>query len=119
MPKLRESGLPGRVAVARDALVLVQRLAAADALPVGDVQAGVDHQPVEPGRELRLAAELAQPDAQLGERLLSGVASVLRIGEHLRGKTLDPRSMPLAERGERLASPSFARLTRIGSLSLS
>lgn len=103
MPKLREIGLSGGIPLARHALVIEQRLAAPHALPVGDVPAGVDHEPVEPGRELRFAAKLAQADAQLGERLLSGVASVLRVGEHLRGKALDPGSVPLAERRQRLA----------------
>ena len=45
----------------------------------GDVAARVDDEPVEPGRELRLAAELAEPHAELRERLLRGVARVLGI----------------------------------------
>ena len=103
MPKLREVGLPGRIALARDALVVEQRLAPAHTLAVGDIPAGVDHEPVEPRRELGLAAELAQPEAELGERLLGGVTGVLGIGEHLCGKALDARSMPLTERRQRQA----------------
>src|SRR5438093_12496713 len=103
MPKLCEVCLPGRIALTRNALVVEQRLAAAHALAVCDISAGVDHEPVEPRRELGLAAELAEPDAELGERLLSGVAGVFGIGEHLCGQALDARSVPLAERRQRQA----------------
>jgi biotin-[acetyl-CoA-carboxylase] ligase BirA-like protein len=98
VPKLREVDLSGGVGIAGYALVVEQRLAAADALAVGDIVASVDHQPVEPGRELRVAAKLAQPQAELGQCLLGCVASVFWIGEHLRGEPLDARSMPLAQR---------------------
>ena len=100
--ELRKGRFTRRVGVARDALVLEQRLAAADALAIGHVVAGVDDQPVEPGRELRVAAELPQPDAQLGQRLLRRIAGVLGVGEQVLGQPLDPRCVPLAERGERL-----------------
>jgi hypothetical protein len=55
-----------------------------------------------PGRELRVAAELPQPDAELGQRLLGRVAGVLGVGEHVRGQLLARGSVPLDERGERL-----------------
>lgn len=110
MPKLGEIGFPGGVGIAGDALVVEQRLAAAHALAVGNVVAGVDHEAVEPGRELRIAAKLAQPQAELGQRLLSRVASVLGIGEHLRGQALDTRSVPLAQRRERRRIAVFCSL---------
>jgi biotin-[acetyl-CoA-carboxylase] ligase BirA-like protein len=96
--KLREVSFPRRVGVAPDALVVEQRFAAAHALAVGDVAARVDHEPVKPGRELRLTAKLAQPHAELGERLLGGIASILGVGEHLCGEALDTRRVPFAQR---------------------
>jgi hypothetical protein len=71
---------------------------------------------VEPGRELRLAAELTQPDAELRERLLRGVAGVLGIGQEMVGKALDARSVALAKSGQRRV---VALVTKIGSLSFS
>ena len=110
VPKLCEVGFSGRVGIARDALVVEQRLTAAHALAVGHVVTRVDHEPVEPGRELRIAAELAQPQAELGQRLLSCVASVLGIGEHLRRETRDARSVPLTERRQRRRIAVFCSL---------
>jgi biotin-[acetyl-CoA-carboxylase] ligase BirA-like protein len=117
VPKLGEVCLPGRICIACDPFVVEQRLAAAHALAIGDVMAGVDHEPVEPGRELRVAAKLAQPQTELGERLLGGVASVLGICEHLCGKPLDARSMPLAQSRQRgrvavFCSPDQDRVTQ-------
>jgi biotin-[acetyl-CoA-carboxylase] ligase BirA-like protein len=91
-----------RVGLDSRALVPVERLAAAHPLARADVVAGVDDQPVQPGRELGLAAVLPQPDAELGKRLLGGVTCVLGIRQHLRGEPFDTGSMALAERGERL-----------------
>jgi biotin-[acetyl-CoA-carboxylase] ligase BirA-like protein len=110
VPKLREVCLPGRICIAGDALVVEQRLPAAHALAVGDVVTGVDHEPVEPGGELRIAPKLAQPQAELGERLLGGVAGILRIDEHLRGEALDARSVPLAQRRQRHRVAVFCSL---------
>jgi biotin-[acetyl-CoA-carboxylase] ligase BirA-like protein len=100
--QLRKGRLVRRVCVARDALVLEERLAAAHPLAVGDVEARVDDEPVEPGRELGVAAKLAQPHAELRERFLGGVAGVLGIREQVRGEPLDAWGVPLAERRERL-----------------
>ena len=110
MPELGEIGLPRGVVIAGDALIVEQRLAAAHALAIGDVVTGVDHEPVEPGRELRIAAELTQPQAELGQRLLGCVAGVLRISEDLRGETLDPWGMPLAQRLQRRRIAVFCSL---------
>jgi hypothetical protein len=57
---------------------------------------------VEPGRELRLASELPDADAQLRERVLGCVARVLGIGEQVRGKTLNAWRVALAKRSEGL-----------------
>ena len=65
--------------------------------------ARVDDEAVQPRRELRLAAELREPHAELCKGLLSRVARVLGIAEHVPGEPLDPRSVPLAQRGKRLA----------------
>ena len=110
VPKLGEVCFPRRVGIPGDALVVEQRLAAAHALAVGHVVAGVDHEPVEPRRELRVAAKLAQALAELRQRLLGGVTSVLGIGEHLRREPLDARSMSLAERRQRRRIAVFCSL---------
>ena len=57
---------------------------------------------MEPGRELRLAAELADPDDELRERVLRRVARVLGVAQQVQREPLDPRGVPLAERRERL-----------------
>jgi biotin-[acetyl-CoA-carboxylase] ligase BirA-like protein len=108
--QLCEIDFPGRVGVARDPLVVEQRLAAAHALAIGHVVTGVDDEPVQPGPELRVASELAQPQAELGQRFLGCVASVLGVGEHLRGEALDARSVPLAERRQRRRVAVFCSL---------
>ncbi len=84
-----------------------KRLGRADALSVLEIPAGVHHEPVEPGRELRLAAELAQTRAELHERLLGGVAGVLEVAHQLRGKPIHPRRVALHQHVERR---SVARL---------
>ena len=66
-----------------------------------DVAAGVDDEPVQPGRELRLAAELLDPHAELRERLLRRVLRILRIREQVPRQPLDPRRVARAERLER------------------
>ena len=109
-----------RVAVARGALVLDERLGAARVRGLREVLARVDDEPVQPGRELRLAAELADADDELRERVLRRVARVLGVAEQVQRELLDPRRVPLAERRERLlvAVPSRAS-PRIGSESRS
>jgi len=81
--------------------LLRKRLVRPRPLPFTDVAARVDHEPVEPGRELRFAAELADPHAELGECLLSGVAGVLGVGEQVTGEAFDLCRMTLAKRLER------------------
>ena len=56
---------------------------------------------MQPGRELRLAAELANPDAELRERLLRRVARILRVAEQMERELLHAWRVPLAERGQR------------------
>ena len=99
---------PRRVAVLTGRLVLErERLGLADALARKAVAARVHDEAVEPGRELRLAAKLAQPRAELHERLLRSVARLLEIAHELRGESVHARGMPLDERVER---PSVAVL---------
>src|SRR5262245_10940620 len=68
--KLGKIRLTGGVGVRRRAPVLEQRFARTGSLSDGDVAARVHREPVEPGRELRLAAELLDPHAELDECLL-------------------------------------------------
>src|SRR5918992_1515100 len=95
--------LSRRLVLEREGLRLAHALAR-DAVP-----AGVDHQPMEPGGELRLAAELAQARAELDERLLGRVARLLEIAHELRGDPLDAWGVALDERVER-ASVAVPRL---------
>lgn len=94
---------PGRVAVPGDPGVLVQRLGPALRGParLRDVLARVHDEPVQPGRKLRLAPELADPLHELHERLLRRVARVFRVTQDVQGDSLHPRRVPLAERCER------------------
>ncbi len=90
-----------RVAVARGPLVGAQRLGAADRPRLREVLAGVHDEAVQPGRELRLAPELADPDDELRERVLGRVARVLRVAQEMQRDLLDARGVALAERRER------------------
>ena len=81
--------------------LLGQRLVRPRPLPLGHVAAGIDDEAVQPGGELRLAAELAQADAELRERFLRGVARVLRVAQQMAREPLDTRRMTGAERLER------------------
>ena len=72
-----------------------------------EVLAGVDDEPVQPGRELRLAPELADADDELRERVLCGVACVLRVAQQVQRELLDPRRVALAERCERRSVASL------------
>jgi hypothetical protein len=56
---------------------------------------------MKPGRELRFAAELADTNAQLRERLLSGIAGVLGIVQDMGRKPLDAVSVAGAKGLER------------------
>ena len=87
--------------------------------PLGGVAARVDDEPVQPGRELRLAAELLEADADLRERFLRRVARVLGVPQEMPREPLDPRGVARSSASSARASPSFARVTRIGSLSFS
>jgi BirA family biotin operon repressor/biotin-[acetyl-CoA-carboxylase] ligase len=69
------------------------------------VAARIHDQTVEPGPELGLAAELAEPGAQLDERLLRGVPRFLEVAHELRSQPVHARRMPLDECVE---SPSVA-----------
>jgi Biotin/lipoate A/B protein ligase family len=85
-----------------DAAVLEERLGPALGRPprLRHVLARVDDQPVEPGGERRLAAELADPAHELHERLLCGVARIFGIAQHVQGNPLDTRGMPLTEHSQ-------------------
>src|SRR6185312_2168685 len=77
--------------------ILEQRLASTSPLAVPHVSTGVDRQPVQPGRELRLAAELLDLDAELRQRLLCRVACILRVAKQVARELLHARRVPLAE----------------------
>jgi hypothetical protein len=52
---------------------------------------------VQPGRELRLAAKLPDPRADLRERLLRRVARVLGVAQQVQRDPLHARLVPLAQ----------------------
>jgi hypothetical protein len=90
-------GLARRIGVGRGSSIFEQRLTCASPLPVPHVSTGVDRQPVQPGRELRLAAELLDLDAELRQRLLCRIACILRIAKQVARELLHSRRVPLAE----------------------
>ena len=85
-----------------DAQVLEQRLGAPLGRPASlrDVLARVDDEPMQPGRELGLAAELADPLHELHERLLRRVAGVVGVAEDVQRDPVDALGVPVAERCE-------------------
>ena len=113
-PEIRTGGRGRRVAVSRDTQILDERLAAADALAVGDVAARVHDQPVQPCREQRIAAKLLDANADLGERLLGGVTRILAVCEQVCREALDRGRMPLAENGEGTPVTVFGSLDEDG-----
>jgi hypothetical protein len=56
-----------------------------------------------PRGELRVAAELSQPRAELHQRLLCRVARVFDVAHELGRKLVHPRGVPLDQRIERAA----------------
>ena len=82
--------------------MLAERFVHARLPALGRIEAGVDDEAVQPRRELRAAAELLQPHADLRERLLCGVARVVGIAQELARKPLDLRRVPGEQRLERL-----------------
>jgi biotin-[acetyl-CoA-carboxylase] ligase BirA-like protein len=98
-------GDPGgavRIVLGRREQIFRQRLMLSRLATLGRVDTRVEDEPVQPGRELRVAPELGQTDAHLRECLLRCVASVLRIAENVARKTLDFRRMARKQRLERL-----------------
>jgi BirA family transcriptional regulator, biotin operon repressor / biotin---[acetyl-CoA-carboxylase] ligase len=78
-----------------------ERLGLPEPLAGEPVPARVHDEAVEPRGELRLAAELTQPRAELDQRLLRGVARFLDVAHGLGGDSLDTRRIALDERVER------------------
>ena len=91
---------------------LGERLVHARLAALGRVPARVDDEPVQPGGELRVAAELLQAHAELRERLLRGVARVLGIAQDLAREPLDLRRVPRAQRLERERGRRPSRASR-------
>ena len=99
--RLRGGQRRHRVAVPRGALVGEERLGPSDRPRLGEVLTGVHDEPVQPGRELRLATELADPDDELRERVLCCIACVLGVAQKMERDPLDAGGIALAERSER------------------
>jgi hypothetical protein len=109
----------GRIGiVGHRVLVQLERLGPAHALERHAVAARVHDEPVQPGRELRFAAELLQARADLDQRLLRSVPRLLEIAYQLGGKAVDPGRIALDQCVER-APVAVGRLVdelRIGQL---
>ncbi len=73
----------------------------ARAAAIGGVAARVHDEAVQPRRELRVAAELRQPDAHLGERFLRRVTRIFGIAQHVAREALHPRPVARAQSLER------------------
>ena len=65
------------------------------------VAIGVERNAVQPRRELRVAAELAEARTRLGERILRRVARVVGIAQHVQRQALDPRCVAFEQDLER------------------
>ena len=90
-----------RVTVTGRAQVGRERLRPAQRAGLRVVLARVDDEPMQPGGECRLAAELPDPDDELRERLLRGVARVLRVAKQVERQLLDrSRRVAFTERRE-------------------
>ena len=110
------AGRAHRIVLGPRAQVVREGLVQAHRATLGGVTARVDDEPVQPGGELRVAAELLQADAELGESLLRGVARVLGIAQEVPREALDlrargARTTPRARAGRRpsRASPRWGR----------
>ena len=66
------------------------------------IKACIHDEPVQPRRELRAAPELLQSHADLGERLLCGIARVVGIAQELTREPFHFRRMPGEQHFERL-----------------
>src|ERR1035437_3777399 len=77
--------------------LLRQRRRTAQALTSGRVVAGVDHQSVQPGGELRLTPVLPNPLTELEQRFLRGILSIAKIGELAPGDPANPFCVALTE----------------------
>src|SRR2546429_3887706 len=96
-PQFRPVSLSRRVRVGGGPSVLEQRLARPGPLTIPDIAARVDRQPVQPGRELRLAAKLLDLDAELRQGFLRRVPRIFRIAKQMARELLHPRCVPFAE----------------------
>jgi BirA family transcriptional regulator, biotin operon repressor / biotin---[acetyl-CoA-carboxylase] ligase len=74
-----------------------ERLGPPDSLEGDAVSTRVHDEPVQPGSELGLPSELAQPRAKLDEGLLRRVARLLEIAEELRRKPVHARRVACNE----------------------
>ena len=97
-PELGELGLALGRGACSCASVFFEGIVAAGAAAQRDVTTRIQCQPMEPGGERRLAPELAELDAELGQRLLRGIARILGVTEHVSRETADAGSVALTQR---------------------
>ena len=70
--------------------------------PADPVEAGVHHDPVQPGRNGRVAAEVAGGAMRRQERILQRVGGFLPVGEGTHGDRPESVAVPVKELGEGL-----------------
>ncbi len=97
----------GGIAVERRTIVGDERLGATREPCLGEVFARVHDQAVEPGRELRVAAELPESHDEFCQSVLAGIARILWIAEQMQSDSLDP---PLVARTQHLKRGAIAIL---------
>ena len=90
------------VAATRERPRRAARCAARPPAGLRHVLAGVDDEPVEPGRELRLAPELADPLARASPATPGPHRAHPRVAQDVQRDALDAGGVPLAERRQRL-----------------
>jgi len=87
-------------------LAEVELLRPPKTLPGAQIPARVHDEPMQPGRKLGVAAELAEPRTELLERLLSRVARILEVEHEMLRQPLHAWRVALDERVERVPVPA-------------
>ena len=82
--------------------VVGERIGAPDLVAPQPVQAGVDHDPVQPGRDPRVATERLGPAERGDHRVLEGVGGVRRVAGRAQGDRPEPVAVPAEQGAESL-----------------
>jgi hypothetical protein len=114
--RLGSDGRGGRIAIDRRSIIGDELLRASREPRLREVLARVDDKPVQPGCELRIAAELAESNDELRERILACVARILGVAQKVERDALHARLVSYTQRFERCAIAILrpSRKNRVG-----